>query len=395
MELHVEFPEKSLRVLEPPARYKILHGGRGSAKSWSIARRLVLRAAFTKLRILCTREIQASIKDSVHRLLTDQIKSLGLGEYFVAQENTIKSTSGSEFIFKGLRNNTDEVKSTEGVDICWVEEAEAVSEASWRVLIPTIRKDGSEIWISFNPKDENSATYTRYVKGLPDNALREEMNYEDNPWFPDVLRQEMEYDKRTDYEKYLHVWRGKPEKYGEALIFRGKFRVEEFETPKDVEFYFGLDFGFSVDPLAFNRYFIIGKTLYIDQEVYGLGIELDDIPKRLDEIPGARKWRITADSARPDTISYLRKKGFQIYGAEKGEGSVEDGITFLRSFEAIIIHPRCRGAKDNFENYKWKVDKNTGMILPVPVDASNHVPDNARYALEKLIKSKKTIWEVL
>lgn len=394
-EFSFQFPELIIPVIKPPSRYKVLYGGRGSAKSWSVARELIIRAAFGKVRILCAREFQSSIKDSVHKLLTDQIKEMGLSAYFVIQENSIKSIGGSEFIFKGLHNNSNEIKSMEGIDIVWVEEAEAVSETSWKVLIPTIRKEGSEIWITFNPRDEKSSTYTKFVVNCPPDCLRAEVNFWDNPWFPEVLRKEMQHDKENDPEAYEHVWCGKPEKYGQSLIFRGKFRVEEFEAPADARFYYGTDFGFSSDALALVRCFIKDKNLYIDYEFYGHGIELDDIAKGYDTVPGSRKWKITADSARPDTIAHLRKQGFMIEGAEKGPGSVEDGIEYLKKFKAIIIHPRCKGTKHNFENYRWKVDKNTNEILPIPIDKHNHVPDSLRYALEKLMKAKTSIFDVL
>ncbi len=409
-----EFPECILAVLLPPKRWKVLYGGRGSAKSWSVARQLLIRGATEKLRILCAREIQASIKDSVHKLLSDQIIELGLQAYYIVQETSIRSVTGTEFIFKGLRNNADEIKSTEGIDICWIEEAEVVSQTSWDVLEPTIRREvkdaagniiwQAEIWVTFNPKDEKSATYQMFVVNCPDDCLRAEVNYWHNPWFPDVLRRAMEYCKRVDYEKYLHVWEGKPEKYGNALIFRGKFSVRHFDIPDDVErFYYGLDFGFSTDPLSFHRYFIRqhedGKRLYIANEFYGHGIELEEMIPGIDPIlklnPAGRQQRITADSARPDTISYLKRQGLNIVGAEKGPGSVEDGITFLQSFVEIVIHPDCKGAKNDFENYRYKEDKNTGEVIPVPVDKSNHTIDEARYALEKLIKQKRTVFDVL
>jgi len=196
----------------------------------------------------------------------------------------------------------------------------------------------------------------------------------------------MEYDKRVDYEKYEHVWLGKVKKYAQALIFRN-VRVEEFETPADAQFFFGADFGFSNDPAVLGRMFIQDKTLFIDYEAYGVGVEIDELERFYDAVPESRKWQIIADSERPDTISHLKRRGFRIVGAAKGKGSVEDGIAFLRGFEAIVIHPRCRGAVDNFQNYKWKQDRITGEILPVPKEGSDHWPDAARYALEPYIKA--------
>lgn len=375
-------------VLAPRARYKVLEGGRGGGKSTPIADTLATRASSEKLRILCTREMQNSIRDSVHRLLSDRINALGLSEFFVIHRENITSLCGSEFIFKGLRHNISEIKSTEGIDICWVEEAEKVSEDSWQTLIPTIRKEGSEIWISFNPEDEKSATHRRFITNPPPDCKRVHVTWKDNKLFPEVLRREMEYDKRVDYEKYLHVWEGNVKRYGDAVIFKNKFRVEEFETPEGVQIYFGADWGFSNDPTVLGRMFVKENRLFIDYEFYSIGVEINELERCFDTVPGSRKWKITADSERPDTISFMRRKGFNIVGAQKGKGSVEDGIQFLRGFEDIIIHPRCRYAIDNFANYKWKQDRVSQEILPIPADGSDHWPDSARYALESLMKAK-------
>jgi phage terminase large subunit len=391
-------PPKIQEVIGSKKRYKILYGGRGSGKSYSFADGLITQAATSKVRILCTREQQNSIKDSVYKLLSDRIESLQFGHKFKILRDNILSDTGSEFLFKGLRHNITEIKSTEGIDICWVEEAEKVSQNSWDVLIPTIRKQGSQIWISFNPEEEKAPTYQRFIVNEPPDCAIAKVNYEDNRFFPDTLRREMEYDKRVDYEKYLHVWEGEVKKYGEACIFHNKIFVEEFETPDNSEFKFGADWGFSVDPTCLQRMFISNNVLYLDYEFYGHGVELSELHKAFSTVPGSRKWQIVADSQRPDTISFMRKEfvdkhgerwdGFNIVGAEKGKGSVEDGIEFLRGFEKIVIHPRCKGAIGDFTNYRWKRDRVTNEILPIPLDLSNHSPDAVRYALEKLMKAK-------
>jgi len=392
----IEFPAKAVPVIFNKSRYKCLYGGRGSGKSWSFARALVLRAVQKRIRILCAREMQNSIKDSVHRLIVDQIHALGADKLFDIQKDTIRCITGSEFFFKGLRMNTSEIKSMEGIDICWIEEAEQTSEDSWTILIPTVRKDGSEIWISFNPESEDASTHKRFVVNPPPDTLSAEMNFCDNPWFPIELRKEMEYDKRVDYEKYEHVWLGKLKRYANAVIFKDKILIEEFEEPPDnTQFYYGADFGFSVDPTAIVRCFIKDRKLYIINEFYGHGVEILELPIAFKSVPGAMRWNVMCDSARPDTISYLKSQGFPVTGAEKGKGSVEDGIEFLRSFEKIVINPRCKGAIQDFSNYRWKTDRITGEILPIALDTSNHVPDACRYALEKYIKSKGTMWEVL
>jgi phage terminase large subunit len=205
-----EFPAK-LRFLFKPVRYKVAYGGRGSAKSWSFARALLILAAQKPLRVLCTREVQKSIRDSVHKLLGDQVQALGLGTFYEVQQTVIRGANGSEFIFSGLSDQTAEsIKSFEGVDIVWVEEAQAVSDRSWSVLIPTIRKDGSEIWVSFNPELDTDPTWTRFVDAPPPDCIAVAVNYHDNPWFPEVLEKERRHAKdtlpRTDYE---NIWEGK------------------------------------------------------------------------------------------------------------------------------------------------------------------------------------------
>lgn len=384
-------------VLCKKSRYKVLEGGRGGGKSTPVADVLVARSSREKLRILCTREMQNSIRDSVHRLLSDRINALELAPFFHIKQDSITSLCGSEFIFKGLHHNISEIKSMEGVDICWIEEAEKVSKDSLDVLIPTIRKEGSEIWITFNPEDEKSPVYQRFVVSNPPDCLHAHVTWRDNKMFPEVLRREMEYDKRVDPEKYEHVWEGKVKKYSQDVIFRDKVVVEEFEAPEGVTFKFGADFGFSDDPTCLLRHYIQDNILYIDYEFYGHGVELTDLHKGFHSVPESYKWKIVADSQRPDTISFLSKdfrdrdgviwRGFNIVGADKGKGSVEDGIEFLRGFEKIVIHPRCKGCKSDYGNYRWKKDKITDEILPIPLDKNNHGPDSSRYATEDYRKA--------
>lgn len=313
---------------------------------------------------------------------------MGLDDYFIITQDSIKSRYGAEIIFRGLKNNISEIKSLEGISIAWVEEAEKVGESSWEILIPTIREEDSEIWVSFNPESEASPAYKRFVTNTREDYAVGFVNWQDNEYFPEVLRREMEYDRKVDYEKYLHVWEGQVKKYGEACIFKGKIIVEEFETPQDAQLFFGADWGFSNDPTVLGRMWIKDNNLFIDHEFFGHGVEINELERAFDTVPGSRKWKITADSERPDTISYMARRGFHIVGAEKGKGSVEDGIQFLRGFEKIFIHPRCRGAVDNFSNYKWKQDKITQEILPIPADGSDHWPDSARYALEQYVRAK-------
>jgi phage terminase large subunit len=393
--MNIEFPEKLLFYITEKKRYKVSYGGRGSSKSWTAGRGLILRAMQSKIRILCTRQLQTSIKDSVHKLLCDTIYALKLEQYFDITRDTIRCHNGSEFIFKGLQNQTNEIKSIEGIDICWVEEAQSVSEDSWAILIPTIRKENSEIWVTFNPDREEDATYQRFVVNPPPDSIVQLVNYYDNPWFPEVLRKEMEYDKQVDYAKYEHVWLGKTVLNTEAQIYHGKFELKEFATPENVTFYYGADWGFANDPTALVRCFIQDQCLYIDYESGGIGVEFEELPALFEKVPESRKWEIRADCARPETISYMSRQGFRTVACPKWKGSVEDGIEYIRSFRRIYVHPRCKHTYEEFKFYSYKVDKNTGDILPVVLDKDNHYMDALRYALNPYIQKNISILEVL
>lgn len=387
MNSRVEIPA-AFKDLFSPFRYKVFYGGRASTKSWSFARTLIVKALEKKLRILCARELQVSISDSVHKLLADQINEMGLASRFNVQQKTITSINGSEFIFKGLRHNPHEIKSLEGVDICWVEEGQSVSKQSWDILIPTIRKKGSEIWISFNPDLETDETYKRFVLHRAGNMLLRRVNYDQNPWFPEVLRQEMEHCKRTDYEAYKNIWLGECRKYSDAQIFKDKYEVADFETPSGVKFLFGADWGFAQDPNTLIRCFIQGNVLYIDKELYATGVELDQLPAFYRAMPDLERNKIMADCSRPETIHFMKKKGFWIEGAKKWGGSVQDGIAIMKSFDKIVIHPSCRHTADEFRFYSYKVDRLSNEILPVIEDKFNHCIDAIRYALDSHIRNK-------
>jgi phage terminase large subunit len=282
----------------------------------------------------------------------------------------------------------------EGIDICWVEEAERVSEDSWRTLIPTIRKPNSEIWVTFNPEQETDPTYQRFVKNPPPEAVVRKINWEDNPWFPIELRKQMEYDYRVDPDSAAHIWGGECKKISDAQVLKGKWVIEPFESQTDWQGpYFGADWGFSQDPTTLVKVWIHQRKLYIEHEAYGVGVEITETPSLFDSIPESRKHTIRADSARPETISYMRRQGFNIIAAKKGPGSVEDGIQHLRGYEKIIIHPRCKYASQEARMYSYKVDKLTGDILPVLIDANNHIIDAIRYSLEPIIKPAKLIME--
>jgi phage terminase large subunit len=223
--MNAEFPAK-LRFLFSPKRYKVARGGRGSGKSWGFARALLVLGAKSKLRIICSREVQKSIKDSVHKLLEDQIGALGLTSFYDIFTTEIRGKNGTEFLFAGLSDQTiDSIKSFEGADICWVEEAQTVSERSWKILTPTIRKPGSEIWVTFNPDLDDDPTYDRFVTHQPDDCVSVEMNYMDNPWFNETLEKERAGDERRyTKDEYENVWLGKCKAAVTGAIFANEIR---------------------------------------------------------------------------------------------------------------------------------------------------------------------------
>lgn len=289
-EQRLEIPP-AYRPFLRPSRYKVSYGGRGSAKSWTIAQLLVAKAYTQFCRVLCVREYQSSIADSVHKLLSDRIHALGLERWFDIQANSIRCVlTGSEFIFKGLKRSIQEVRSTEGVTDCWCEEAHAISEESWLILIPTIfRTSDSVLWVSFNPDLESDPTYRRFVKAPPPGAVVLKTSWRDNPRFPVGLELERAHMLRTDPDAYDWVWEGNTRHVSEAIVFRGKFVVEDFDVPDTVDrFFYGADWGFAQDPTALVRCFIHDDKLFVDHEAYGIGVEIDATPALFDRVPGAR-----------------------------------------------------------------------------------------------------------
>lgn len=391
----IELPDWS-RQLFQPSRFKAMWGGRGGGKSRSVASALVLKALQSPERVLCAREVQKSIKDSSKRLLDDEIARMEVGHLFDSTESEIRGKNGSLFIFAGLRGNASQIKSLEGVTIAWVDEAQTITQASLDTLIPTIRAPGSEIWLTWNPlraEDPVDAMFRSDVP--PPDAKVIEVQHDDNPWFPDELRDQMEWQRARDFDKYLHIWRGAYWTNSEARVFKN-WRVGaevEFEGASVAEFRLGADFGYSIDPSCLVRCYLRGQTLFIDHEAYKIGCEIEQLPELFSRVPEAEKWPITADSSRPETISYLRRNGFdRIRPSIKGPGSVEEGIAFLQSYD-IVVHPRCVHIADELATYSYKKDKLTGEPIPQLEDKNNHLIDALRYALEgvRRIKEKPTL----
>lgn len=388
LDYYMEHPD--FKWLFSEYRYQLFYGGRGSGKSHAVAGAMILWAVFAPCKILCAREFQNSIADSVHSLLEWHIDDLGLRDRFLVTKNSIKNqNTKSEFLFKGLKNNVNSIKSLSSVTHCWVEEAASVSEHSWKILLPTIRAPGSRIIMTANPEGEDDFLSRRWITNPCENTKAIRVNYDKNPYFPQELENERQYalnlitsapnedarmQAKSDYE---HIWEGEFKRILAAQVIR-RAEIKEFDTPEFAQLYFGLDFGYSVDPNALTRSFIVGSDLYIDYEVGGR-CEIDELPKLLDSVPGVRNWPIFCDAARPETISALRRSGFQASAAKKWQGSVEDGIAYLNSFNRIYIHSRCVETWGETRNYKYKMDPLTGAVLPILVDKHNHYIDSIRY----------------
>lgn len=382
--LNIPTPRKFVPLLGP-ARYKGAHGGRGSGKSHFFAELLVEKAILQPgLRAACVREVQKSLKNSVKLLVEDKIRKLGVQDQFEILEAEIRTPGGGLIMFQGMQNHTaDSIKSLEGFDVAWVEEAQSLSQRSLDLLRPTIRKPGSELWFSWNPaKPTDPVDVLLRGPNPPQDSVVVQVNWNDNPFLPAELKADLEDDRRRDPDKFLHVWEGHYSLNSEARVFRN-WRIEEFTAPTDAVHRFGADWGFAVDPTVLIRCHIEGRKLFVDYEAWEVGCEIDKTPALFDRIPGARKFLIRADSARPETVSYMKRQGFRITEAVKGPGSIEDGVEFLRSFD-IIVHPRCKKVAEELTLYAYKVDPHTGDILPMLDDKNNHTIDALRYALEEL-----------
>ena len=367
-------------------RRNYIYGGRGSGKSHDVAEYCLFRAYQSKIKVLCTRELQNSIADSVYSLLKNKITDMHLDFFFTVYKDRIVGNNGSEFIFKGIHNNVSEIKSMENISIAWLEESQSLSRESIDVIVPTIRAPGSILIFTFNPYKDNDPIYME-MKNATEDDLVIKANYSDNPWFPEELRLEMERDKKNDYQKYLWVWEGECLGLSDAQIFRGKYVVENFETPKNADFHFGADWGFANDPTTLVRSFIVGNDLYIDMCAGKVGCDLEDTPSLFNEVQGSSIYPIYADRSRPETISFMRNKHYNVIKAEEWNGSIEDGIQYLRSFSCIHIHERCKAVAEEFDLYQYKVDRQTGEVLRIPVDKFNHYIDAIRYSLTVPMRS--------
>lgn len=412
--VQIKLPPKLVPVFSAQdVRYRQSWGGRGSGKTRSFAKMTAVKGyMFAEMGVsgtlLCGREFMNTLADSSMEEIKQAIREEPfLNNYYEMGENYIRTKNKRvTYSFCGLRHNLDSIKSKARILLSWVDEAETVSEMAWRKLLPTVREEivlpngkivYSEVWVTWNPERRDSPTSTRFrhEEILDDEGvligIGAEMNYSDNPWFPHVLDLERRRDQANlDDVTYRWIWEGAYLEMSEAQIFKGKYEKKDF-TPDPQKWhgpYIGLDFGFAQDPTACVKVWIHDDCLWIEHEGGKVGLELDDTVEFLEKkIPDIKKYAVYADSARPESISHLKKKGLRrIAPVEKGKGSVEDGIEFIKSFKKVYIHSRCKETLNEFRDYSYKKDRLTDEVLPIIIDKDNHYVDALRYALEKVMK---------
>ena len=362
-------------------REAAVYGGRYSLKSHTTARVLLIRARQKKTRVACFREFQNSIGDSSYQLLVDLIKEYNLGDFQITNNSIINTLNGSDFIFKGLWNNEQSIKSIEGIDIAWVEEAQTVSEKSLEVLTPTVRKNNSQIIYTYNRLLEEDPVHKRLVlEGRP-NTLIINVNYDiaiKYGMMPEVIRLEMEDDKKKRPGLYRHKWLGEPHNM-ERKIYKDWAIIDEIPHEARLERY-GLDFGYSNDPTSIVAIYKYNGGFIFDEICYQKGLSNKQIADILINSPRAL---VVADSAEPKSIDELKLYGVNVLPSLKGQGSVNKGIQFIQDQRISITKRSVNGLKE-YRNYLWKVDKE-GRIINTPEDIFNHFLDAVRYALDSFI----------
>lgn len=390
--LKTEFPE-ALGFLFEPSRYKCVYGGRGGAKSWGVARALLIKGTSKPLRILCAREFQKSIGDSVHKLLADQIKAMGMESFYGVQQTIIRGINGTEFTFHGLKHNIANIKSVEGTDIAWVEEAQTVSKSSWDVLIPTIRKEGSEIWVTFNPELEEDETYKRFVLNPPSSATVRKVNWSDNPWFPKVLKDEKDDLKSRDPDAYLNVWEGHCKTMLEGAVYAREMRQAREENritrvPYDATLPVSTiwDLGWA-DHTAIWFVQSVGAELRLIDYWQDHQVKLTDWLSRLQ----GKGYVYDVDYLPHDAKAKSLQTGMSIQQLLEKAGrnvrivpglSLTDGINAARTVlgRCWFDAERCSDGIACMQRYKYDVDPDTGKFSQKPLhDEYSHGADGFRY----------------
>lgn len=402
LKINPEFPEK-LGCLFTRSRYKVLWGGRGGAKSWAVARALLIQGIENPLRILCCREFQGSIRDSVHKLLSDQIYALGLDRFYMIEQASIKGSNGTEFFFEGLKHNVAKVKSFEGIDRAWVEEAQTVSKTSWDTLIPTVRKDNSEIWLTFNPELETDETYQRFVICPPEDAIVQKVNWADNPWFPDVLLKEKDALKARDPDSYLNVWEGHCRQALDGAVYAKELREAQeknritkvpYDPTKPV--HTSWDLGWS------------DNTSVWFAQIVGFEYRLIDFYQNSQhtinhylEILQGKKYVYGVDYLPHDARAKQLGTGRSIEELMRAAGrtvrvvpqlGVNDGINAARTMfpNCWFDAERCADGIQCLRHYRYEPDPDTGTLGRKPLhDWASHGADSFRYMAVSLNEKVK------
>ena len=390
-DVNIQTPRWAVPLLAP-SRYKGAKGGRASGKSFFFAERVVeMCAADPHLSVVCIREIQKSLKFSAKRLIEAKIRTLGFQHLFDITQNEIRRIGGTGIIiFQGMQDHTaDSIKSLEGFGIAWCEEAQNLSARSLELLLPTIRMDGSEIWFSWNPDQETDPVDQLLVANKTDADIVVHVDFTDNPFCPQVIKDEAARHLKRDPDGYAHVWLGQYNTKSDDQVLAGCWRVDEFEPGLLWDGpYLGADWGFATDPNTLMECWIHDNALYVYSERYGHAIEIDDTPEFFDGNPNAKNHVVRADSARPEIISYMRRNGYpKVIAVDKWPGSVEDGISKLRGFDEIVIHLQCTHTIEEARLWKYKRDRLTHDVLPKLIDGNDHCFDAIRYSIAPLIKN--------
>jgi len=398
-----QFPDK-LDFLFENHRYKVAYGGRGSGKSWGFARALLLQAANKTLRVLCAREVQRSIKNSVHQLLSDQIQSLGLGQFYEVLESEIRGLNGSLFVFTGLANNTAEsIKSYEGIDRVWCEEAQTISRKSWDILIPTIRKPESEIWVSFNPGLDTDDTYLRYCINPPENAKVVKLNYMDNPWFSEVLEIERQHSEKTNPD-YENIWLGDCKAAVDGAIYSNEIREAQeagriTTVPYDpmMKVHVVMDLGWN-DSMSV----ILCQKGISDLRIIGY---IEDDHRTLDSYSAQLKnlsynWGtmfLPHDGQSKDfkhgisAEDIMKKLGWDIRIVPKAD--IESGIKLARmNFHRIYFDKSAQRLVECLKNYRRSINSATNEPGAPLHDEYSHGADAFRYLCTSIESMKNESW---
>ncbi len=398
-----KFPDR-LDFLFQPHRYKVAYGGRGSGKSWSMARALLVKAASEPTRVLCAREIQRSIKQSVHTLLNDQIQALGLGPFYEVLETEIRGLNGSTFSFTGLATNTVEsIKSFEGCDIVWVEEAQTVSKKSWDILIPTIRKPNSEIWVSFNPNIDTDDTYKRFVVETPDNAKVVKVNYTDNPWFPEVLEIERQHSLKTNPD-YANIWEGDCKAAVDGAIYSNEIREAQegnrittvpYDPMLKVHVVFDLGFNDSMAIILCQRGV---SDIRIIKYIEDNHRTLDSFSSEIRSLnynwgtmflPHDGKSRDYKSGLSAEDI--MRKQGWTVRIVPLS--SIESGIKIARMhFHKCYFDKSAQRLLECLKNYKRSINSSTNEPGAPLHDEYSHGADAFRYMATSVEQMKNESW---